>query len=136
MASSSDTSDRNAIESSLCTTCFKLTTYSCISSPTMVCNKCSFSTTVRSLTVGSLENQLATADFATTKGKQQHHIARAMSPTPPQTSRKSYLPVPLSNILPLILTSGNSMHLFFSLNLNIADIPSLIGLTMFASTKL
>ena len=61
----------------LCTTCLKLTKYSCISCPTMVCNKCSFSKTVRSLTVGSLENQLATADFATTKGKQQHPIGRA-----------------------------------------------------------
>ena len=99
----------------LCTTCLKLTKYSWISCPTMVCNECSFSKTVRSLTVGSLENHLATADFATTKGKQQHPIGRAKvtNSSTPQTSRKSYLPVPLSNFILLILIVGNSMYLFF-----------------------
>ena len=106
MASAPVSSDGNIVGSSLCTSCLQLTNYSCISCPTVICNKCSV-----------LESDEETEGWVARKSvgycrfcfeEKQTTSEEPRSPTPLPTSRKRYLHVLPLNFLFLILIDGSS----------------------------
>ena len=100
-------SDANVVGSSLCISCLQLTSYSCISCPMVICNKCSVFESDEETEGWVAQKSVGYCRFCFEE-KQTTASEEPRSPMPPPISRKRYLHILPVNVLFLILIDGSS----------------------------